>query len=90
MIEINFKDAVHFNWGFQGALQGTATLNQTGIDAFLLIAVGNNSAWFIDPLSTPTSLTVMERAEFDILIAELILLGGMMFCMNDQIYANKP
>ncbi len=32
----------------------------------------------------------MERAELDGLIAELILLGGMMFCMNEQIYANKP
>ncbi len=63
---------------------------QAGIGASLSIAVGDNSVWFIDALATPTSLTVMERAELDGLIAELILLGGMMFCMNEQIYANKP
>ena len=29
--EINLKDAVQFNWGFQGALQGAGTPNQAGI-----------------------------------------------------------
>jgi len=37
-MEINLKDAVRFNWGFQSALQGADTPNQAGIDAFLPIA----------------------------------------------------
>ena len=48
MIEINLKDAVQFNWGFQGALQGAGTPNLAGIGAFLPIAIGENSVWFID------------------------------------------
>ncbi len=50
-MEINLKDAVQFNWGFQGALQGAGTPNQAGIGAFLPIAVGENSVWFIDALA---------------------------------------
>jgi len=48
VMEINLKDAVRFNWGFQGALQGAGTPNQAGIGAFLPIAVGENSVFFID------------------------------------------
>lgn len=48
VMEINLKDAVRFNWGFQGALQGAGTPNQAGIGAFLPIAVGKNSVWVID------------------------------------------
>ena len=51
VMEINLKDAVQFNWGFQGALQGAGTPNQAGIGAFLPIAVGENSVWFIDALA---------------------------------------
>ena len=51
VMEINLKDAVQFNWGFQGALQGAGTPNQAGIGAFLPIAVGDNSVWFIDALA---------------------------------------
>ncbi len=51
VMEINLKDAVQFNWGFQGALQGAGTPNQAGIGAFLPIAVGENSVWFIDVLA---------------------------------------
>ena len=40
-----------FNWGFQWALQGAGTPNQAGIGAFLPIAVGENSVWFIDALA---------------------------------------
>ncbi|CAE21151.1 possible Protein of unknown function DUF42 [Prochlorococcus marinus str. MIT 9313] len=36
--------------GFQGALQRVGRLNQAGIDAFLPIAVGENSVFFIDAL----------------------------------------
>jgi len=50
VIEINLKDAVQFNWGFQGALQGAGTPNQAGIGAFLPIAVGENSVFFLDAL----------------------------------------
>ena len=48
VMEVNLKDAVRFNWGFQGALQGAGTPNQAGIGAFLPIAVGENSVFFID------------------------------------------
>ena len=51
VMEINLKDAVKFNWGFQGALQGAGTPNQAGIGGFLPIAVGENSLWFIDALA---------------------------------------
>ena len=51
VMEINLKDAVQFNWGFQGALQGAGTPNQAGIGAFLPIAVGKNSVWFIDAIA---------------------------------------
>ena len=51
VMEINLKDAVRFNWGFQGALQGAGTPNQAGIGAFFPIAVGENSVWFIDALA---------------------------------------
>ena len=50
-MEINLKDVVQFNWGFQGALQGAGTPNQAGIGAFLPIAVGENSVFFIDALA---------------------------------------
>ncbi|ABM79479.1 inverse autotransporter beta-barrel domain-containing protein [Prochlorococcus marinus] len=50
VMEINLKDAVQFNWGFQGALQGAGTPNQAGIGAFLPIAVGENSVFFADVL----------------------------------------
>ena len=32
VMEIKLKDAVQFNWGFQGALQGAGTPNQAGIN----------------------------------------------------------
>ena len=51
VMEINLKDAVRFNWGFQGALQGAGTPNQAGIGAFLPIAIGENSVFFLDALA---------------------------------------
>ena len=48
VMEIKLKDAVWFNWGFQGTLQGAGTPDQAGIGAFLPIAVGENSVFFID------------------------------------------
>ncbi|MDB4555354.1 hypothetical protein N9Z90_02470, partial [Synechococcus sp. AH-707-D15] len=50
VMEINLKDAVKFNWGFQGALQGAGTPNQAGIGGFLPLAVGDNSVFFADVL----------------------------------------
>ncbi|MDB4338226.1 carbamoyl-phosphate synthase [Synechococcus sp. AH-603-L18] len=50
VMEINLKDAVKFNWGFQGALQGAGTPNQAGIGGFLPLAVGENSVFFADVL----------------------------------------
>ena len=50
VMEINLKDAVKPNIGFQGALQGAGTPNQAGIGGFLPIAVGENSVFFADVL----------------------------------------
>ena len=49
VMEINLKDAVQFNWGFQGALQGAGTPNQAGIGAFLPIAVGETASSLLMP-----------------------------------------
>ena len=51
LMEINLKDAVQFNWGFQGALQGAGTPNQAGIGGFLPLSVGDNSVFFVDALA---------------------------------------
>ena len=50
VMEINLKDAIKFNWGFQGALQGAGTPNQAGIGGFLPLSVGENSVFFADVL----------------------------------------
>ena len=50
LMSISLKDAVKFNWGFQGALQGAGTPNQAGIGGFLPLSVGDNSVWFLDAL----------------------------------------
>ena len=47
---VNLKDAVKFNWGFQGALQGAGTPNQAGVGAFIPLHVGSNSVTYIDVL----------------------------------------
>ena len=51
VMEINLKDAINFNWGFQGALQGAGTPNQAGIGGFLPLSVGENSVFFVDALA---------------------------------------
>jgi len=48
---VNLRDAVKFNWGFQGALQGAGTPNQAGIGGFIPIHVGNNSVTYVDVLA---------------------------------------
>jgi hypothetical protein len=48
---VNLRDAVKFNWGFQGALQGAGTPNQAGVGAFIPLSVSSNSVFFIDTLA---------------------------------------
>jgi len=50
VMEINLKDVVKFNYGFQGALQGAGTPNQAGLGAFIPIKVSKNSVSFVDVL----------------------------------------
>ena len=47
---VNLKDAVKFNYGFQGALQGAGTPNQAGLGAFIPLKVGKNSVSYVDVL----------------------------------------
>jgi hypothetical protein len=47
---VNLRDAVKFNYGFQGALQGAGTPNQAGIGAFIPLHVGSNNVAFVDVL----------------------------------------
>ena len=50
VMAVNLKDAVKFNYGFQGALQGAGTPNQAGLGAFIPLKVGKNSVSFVDVL----------------------------------------
>ena len=47
---VNLQDAVKFNYGFQGALQGAGTPNEAGIGAFLPLKVSKNSVAYLDAL----------------------------------------
>ncbi len=49
--QVSLKDAVQFNWGFQGQTQGAGTPNELGIGGFLPLAVGTNSVAFLDVLA---------------------------------------
>jgi len=49
-MDINLKDVVKLNYGFQGALQGAGTPNQAGLGAFIPIKVSKNSVSFVDVL----------------------------------------
>lgn len=51
VMAVSFKDAVHFNWGFQGQTQGAGTPNAIGIGGFLPLSVGSNSVFFLDALA---------------------------------------
>jgi len=50
VMDINLRDAVKLNYGFQGALQGAGTPNQAGLGAFIPLHVGSNSVAFVDVL----------------------------------------
>jgi hypothetical protein len=49
--ELNLKDVVKFNWGFQGATQGAGTPNQAGLGFFLPMMVSDNGVLFLDVLA---------------------------------------
>jgi hypothetical protein len=51
VMEVSLKDAVQFNWGFQGQTQGAGTPNAIGIGGFLPLSVGRNSVFFLDALA---------------------------------------
>lgn len=51
VMEVSLKQAVQFNWGFQGQTQGAGTPNEIGIGGFLPLAVGSNSVAFLDVLA---------------------------------------
>ena len=51
VMEVSLKDAVQFNWGFQGQTQGAGTPNEIGIGGFLPLSVGSNSVFFLDALA---------------------------------------
>jgi len=48
VMSISLKDAIQPNFGFQGALQGAGTPNQSGIGGFLPLVIGDNSVFFLD------------------------------------------
>jgi hypothetical protein len=50
VMDVNLRDAVKLNYGFQGALQGAGTPNEAGIGAFIPLHVGSNSVAFVDVL----------------------------------------
>ena len=62
VMEIKLKDAVWFNWGFQGTLQGAGSPDQAGIEGFVPIAVGENSVFFIDALANPQKHSQLSPA----------------------------
>ena len=51
MMEVSLKEAIQFNWGFQGQTQGAGTPNEIGIGGFLPLSVGTNSVFFLDALA---------------------------------------
>ena len=51
VMEVSLKDAVQFNWGFQGQTQAAGTPNELGVGAFLPLVVGQNSVLFLDALA---------------------------------------
>ena len=50
VMAVNLKDAVKFNYGFQGALQGAGTPNEAGLGAFIPLKVSKNSVSYVDVL----------------------------------------
>ena len=50
-MEVNLKEVVTFNWGFQGSTQGAGTPNQAGLGFFLPMMVSDNGVLFLDVLA---------------------------------------
>jgi hypothetical protein len=55
--EVNLKDVVKFNWGFQGSTQGAGTPNQAGLGFFLPMMVSDNGVLFLDVLANANFAT---------------------------------
>ena len=62
VMSISLRDVVKPTICFQGALQGAGTPDQAGIGAFLPIAVGENSVFFIDALANPQKHSQLSPA----------------------------
>ena len=50
-VKVSIKEAVQFNWGFQGQTQAAGTPNEIGIGGFLPLSIGTNSVLFFDALA---------------------------------------
>ncbi|QPN68928.1 hypothetical protein [Synechococcus sp. CBW1108] len=50
VIAVTLRDAIIFNYGFQGALQGAGTHNQAGLGAFIPLHVSSNTVACVDVL----------------------------------------
>ena len=64
-MSISLKDAVKFNWGFQGSTQGAGTPNQSGVGGFLPLKVNDQSIWFLD---AQINVDLPDRSEYSSLI----------------------
>ena len=51
VMQLSLKDAIQFNWGFQGQTQGAGTPNAIGIGGFLPLLVAINSVVYFDILA---------------------------------------
>ena len=74
-MEVNLKDVVKFNWGFQGATQGAGTPNQAGLGFFLPMMVSDNGVSFLDVLANTfckAALNLRQNALTVSLPADLI------------------
>ena len=73
--EVNLKEVVKFNWGFQGATQGASTPNQAGLGFFLPMMVSDNGVSFLDVLANTfckAALNLRQNALTVSLPADLI------------------
>ena len=65
VLSVSLKDAVKFNWGFQGSTQGAGTPNQSAVGGFLQLKVNDQSIWFLD---TQINVDLSDRFEYSSLI----------------------
>ena len=73
--EVNLKEVVKFNWGFQDATQGAGTTNQAALGFFLPMMVSDNGVSFLDVLANTfckAALNLRQNALTVSLPADLI------------------